>query len=275
MTTAADLDRLRDQVRARCALEPRVALLLGTGLGGLAARLEAVATIPYASLDGFPLPSAQGHAGELVLGRLAGVPVAAFSGRLHAYEGHPLADVVLPVRLGRWLGARTLVMGSIVGGLNPAYAVGDCVVLADHLNLMGVNPLVGPNDERIGPRWPDMIDTYSARLRALAVAEAARQGLTLHQAVYAGVLGPNLETRAEYRWLRQCGADVVGMSTVPEAIAAVHCGLRTLACAIVTDRCVPEELEPADVGRIIAAAQAGEPRLAALLSALLPALAAD
>lgn len=267
---SARLDEMTAAIRARCPLTPRVAVLLGTGLGQLAQRVEVQERIRYADIPGMPVPTVESHQGELILGRLSGVPIAAFSGRLHAYEGHPPADVVMPVRLAKWLGASTLIMGSIVGGLNPAYRVGDCTVLADHLNLMGINPLVGANDERIGPRWPDMIDTYSAALRALAVETAARQGITLHQAIYAGVLGPNLETRAEYRWLRGCGADVVGMSTVPEAIAAVHAGLRTLAFTIVTDRCIPEELEPADVGRIIAAANAAEPILARLIIELLP-----
>jgi purine-nucleoside phosphorylase len=176
----------------------------------------------------------------------------------------------MPVGLAKYLGAKTLIMGSAVGGLNPNFAVGDLVVLDDHLNLMGINPLVGPNDDRVGPRWPDMIHTYCPDLLATAEAQAVDLKLKLHRAVYAGVLGPNLETRAEYRWLRSCGADVVGMSTVPEAIAAVHCGLSTLAFAIVTDRCLADALEPADVSKIIAAAKGAEPKLTQLVSAVLP-----
>ncbi|MEK7411861.1 MAG: purine-nucleoside phosphorylase [Planctomycetota bacterium] len=271
MTTLSEqLDAIKAHVSMRCALVPRVAILLGTGLGNLASRVEVQATIPYDEIPGMPMPTADSHHGTLVLGNLAGVPVAAFSGRLHAYEGHPLGEVVLPVRLGKWLGATTLIMGSAVGGMNPRYQIGDITVLSDHLNLTGVNPLVGENDDRVGPRWPDMIDTYDAKLRALALRVATGSGITLHEAVYAGVLGPNLETRAEYRWLRSCGADVVGMSTVPEAIAAVHCGLRTLAFAIVTDRCIPEELEPTDISKIIAAANKAEPVLARLICDLLP-----
>ncbi len=266
------LTHLAKQVKARAKTKPKIAILLGTGLGGLADRLKTEARIPYAELEGMPVSTAESHKGEVVLGTLADVPVVAFSGRLHSYEGHNPADLVVPVRLAKYLGAKTLVMGSAVGGLNPQYQIGDLVVLEDHLNLMGINPLVGPNDDRVGPRWPDMIDTYSAKLRALALAEALAQGQTLHQAVYAAVLGPNLETRAEYRMLRQLGADVVGMSTVPEAIAAVHCGLRTLAFAIVTDRCLPDALEPADVAKIIAAAKGAEPKLTALLTKLLPHL---
>ena len=269
------LERMAGQVRARCPLRPQVVLLLGTGLGGLAGRVEVQARIPYGEIEGMAVSTVECHAGELVLGHLAGVPVAAFNGRLHCYEGHSAAEVVLPVRLGRQLGANVLLMGSAVGGMHPQYAVGDLVVLGDHLNLMGVNPLVGPNDPAVGPRWPDLCDVYDARLRRLAQAVALELGVRLHEAVYAGVLGPNLETRAEYRWLRACGADVVGMSTVPEAIAAAHCGLRTLAFAIVTDRCLADALEPADVPRIIAAANAAEPVLAGLVSALLPRLSAQ
>ncbi len=268
------LERMAAAVNAHGRQRPRVAILLGTGLGGLAARIIAPTRLPYAEIPGMAQSTAASHAGELVLGELAGVPVAAFSGRLHCYEGHSPQDVVLPVRLAKALGCEILIMGSAVGGLNPQYAVGDLCVLEDHLNLMGVNPLVGPNDDRVGPRWPDMIDTYDARLRALAGRVALERGVNLHRAVYAGVLGPNLETRAEYRWLRSTGADVVGMSTVPEAIAAVHCGLRTLAFSIVTDRCLADALEPADITRIIAAANAAEPILAGLVSALLPRMLA-
>jgi purine-nucleoside phosphorylase len=266
------LERMADSIRRRCPLKPRVAILLGTGLGALAERIEAAARIPYAEIPGMALSTATSHAGELIIGTLAGQPVAAFSGRLHAYEGHSAQDVVLPVRLARVLGCEVLIMGSAVGGMDPRYAVGDLCVLCDHLNLMGINPLVGPNDDQLGPRWPDMIDTYDARLRALAGRVALERGVRLHESIYAGVLGPNLETRAEYRWLRSTGADVVGMSTVPEAIAAVHCGLRTLAFAIVTDRCLVDALEAADITRIIAAANGAEPVLAGLIATILPRL---
>lgn len=264
-----DLNALAAQVHTRTTLKPRIAILLGTGLGGVAEKITAECRIPYAELRGMPMSTAESHKGEIVLGHLGGVPVVAFSGRLHAYEGHSAADVVVPVRLAKKLGASVLVMGSAVGGLNPQYRVGDLVVLADHINLMGVNPLVGPNDDQVGPRWPDMIDTYDARLRVLAGEVALEQHIRLHEGVYVGVLGPNLETRAEYRMLRAYGADVVGMSTVPEAIAAVHCGLRTLAFAIVTDRCLADALEAANVPAIIAAAKGAEPVLTGLITALI------
>ena len=272
MSTHELLNHLVQQIHQRLHREkgpeprrPRVAILLGTGLGGVADRIEDALRIPYAELDGMPRTTAESHQGDLVLGTLAGVSVVAFSGRLHAYEGHPPQDVILPVRLGKWLGAEALIMGSAVGGLNPRFQVGDLTVLEDHINLMGINPLVGPNDERVGPRWPDMIDTYNAGLVAIAEQLALKRGIPLHRAVYAGVLGPNLETRAEYRMLQRLGADVVGMSTVPEAIAAVHCGLKTLAFAIVTDRCLPDALEAADIQKIIAAARGAEPILTSLV----------
>jgi purine-nucleoside phosphorylase len=270
MPLLEELDALAAQVRKRSQLTPKVALLLGTGLGGVAERIKAECSIPYADIAGMPRSTAESHKGEVVLGTLAGVPVVAFSGRLHGYEGHSPADVVVPVRLGRRLGAETLIMGSAVGGLNPQYRVGDLVLLEDHINLMNINPLVGPNDDRVGPRWPDMIHTYDPRLLATAESVALEARMRVHRGVYVGVLGPNLETRAEYRMLRALGADVVGMSTVPEAIAAVHCGLRTLAFAIVTDRCLPDALEPANVPAIIAAAKGAEPSLTQLITGVLP-----
>jgi purine-nucleoside phosphorylase len=268
-----DLNALAAQVRSRSALAPKVAILLGTGLGGIAERIEAEARIPYGELKGMPVSTAESHKGEIVLGRLAGVPVVAFSGRLHCYEGHSAQDVVVPVRLAKRLGAEILVMGSAVGGLNPQYQESDLVVLEDHINLMGVNPLVGANDDKVGPRWPDMIEPYDRKLRALALEVALSQRVRLHEAVYVGVLGPNLETRAEYRMLRALGADVVGMSTVPEATAAVHCGLRTLTFAIVTDRCLADALQPANVPKIIANAKAAEPVLTGLIAGVFARLA--
>jgi purine-nucleoside phosphorylase len=203
------------------------------------------------------------------------VPVIAFSGRLHCYEGHSAQDVVMPVRLAKRLGAEILIMGSAVGGLNPQYHESDVVVLEDHINFMGLSPLVGPNDDQVGPRWPDLIEPYDRSLRAMAMEVALAQRVRLHEAVYVGVLGPNLETRAEYRMLRAIGADVVGMSTVPEAIAAVHCGLRTLAFAIVTDRCLADALQPADVPKIIANAKAAEPVITGLITGVFDRLASD
>lgn len=266
------LRHLHEQVSAHCDLVPRVAILLGTGLGGVAAAIEPVARIPYAALAGMPQATAESHAGELICGHVGATPVVAFSGRLHCYEGHSMQDVVVPVRLGRLLGAEILVMGSAVGGLDPRLALGTVVALDDHINAMGVNPLVGPNLDELGPRWPDMIEPYDSELLQRAESIAREAGFHLPRSVYVGVLGPNLETRAEYRMLRAWGADVVGMSTVPEAIAAVHCGLRTLALAVVTDRCQADALEPASIDKILAAARAAEPQLTTLLQRLLVSL---
>ena len=264
-STFDGLQQLVAQIRERTALTPKVTLLLGTGLGAVAERIEEEVRIPYAELNGMPQATAEGHAGEIIIGYLQGVPVIGFSGRLHCYEGHSAQDVVVPVRLGKMLGAEILLMGSAVGGLNPAYGVGDVVVVCDQINLMGVNPLVGPNDDRIGPRWPDMIEPYSGELIHLAHEAALENNVRLHEAVYVGVLGPNLETRAEYRMLRTMGADIVGMSTVPETIAAVHCGMKVLTFAIITDRCLPDALEPVNIDAIIGAANKAEPVIGGLV----------
>jgi purine-nucleoside phosphorylase len=266
------LQRLADAVKNKHPTAPKIALLLGTGLGGVAESIVQETVIPYAQLPDMPVSTAASHAGKCILGTLAGVPCIAFSGRLHCYEGYSADDVVVPVRLARLLGAEALIMGSAVGGLNRRLDVGDLTVIDDHINLMGVNPLVGPNDDSFGPRWPDMIEPYWQKGIDLAKAAALQRNLRLESAVYAGVLGPNLETRAEYRMLDRIGADIVGMSTVPEAIAAVHCGLKTIAFAIVTDRCLADCLEPADVSKIIAAANAAEPHLSGLISDLVPDL---
>ena len=252
-------------IRQQWSGEPQSAILLGTGLGALAERIEVAARIPYADLPGMPVSSAESHAGELICGQLGGQTILGFSGRLHCYEGHSPAEVVAPIRVAQALGVKNLIMASAAGGLNPFYRVGDIVLIDDHINLMGVNPLVGPNDERFGPRWPDMIEPYDKSLQDIAEASALKQSLKLHHGVYAAVLGPNLETRAEYRMLQTLGADLVGMSTVPETIAAVHAGIKTLAFGIVTDLCLPDALEAADVAKIIAAANSAEPKLSDII----------
>jgi purine-nucleoside phosphorylase len=272
MTTFDQLTAIAAQIRKQTKLKPTVAILLGTGLGGVAKKIKADVRIPYDQLDGMPRATAESHKGEIVLGTLSGITVVAFSGRLHCYEGHSPAEVVAPVRLAKVLGAKILIMGSAVGGLNPHYDIGDLAILDDHINFMGINPLVGANDERLGSRWPDMFETYDRKLVKLADEIAMSQKIHLHKAVYVGVMGPNLETKAEYRMLRTLGGDVVGMSTVPEAIAAVHCGLRTLAFAIITDRCIADALEPANIPKIIAAANGAEPKLTQLITGVLAKL---
>jgi purine-nucleoside phosphorylase len=242
-----------------------VAVILGTGLGALAEEIRAEVTIPYADIPGFVVPTVESHTGRLLVGTLAGRRVAAMQGRFHRYEGYALRDVTFPVRVLRALGARTLVVSNVSGGMHPLWAAGDLVLLADHINLLADNPLIGPNDDRDGPRFPDLTDAYDPALRALARAVALEQQITLREGVYVAVPGPNLETRAEYRMLRAFGADIVGMSTVPEVIVARQVAMRVLGLSIITDLCLPDALEPASVERILAVARAAEPRLAALV----------
>lgn len=268
----ARLEEAVAAVRARCALEPRAGIVLGTGLGGLGDAMSVEAEIPYEELPHFPVSTVESHVGKLLLGTLEGVPVAAMQGRLHAYEGYALRDVVFPVRVAKLLGAETLFVSSACGGMNPLWAPGDLVLLDDHVNLMGDSPLAGPNLDALGPRFPDMSAPYDPELRRSAAALALAQGIVLREGVYAAVSGPQLETRAEYRLLRALGADVVGMSTVPEVVAARHMGMRVLAVAVVTDQCLPDALAEVDVAEIIAVAEAAEPKLTRLVSGLVAGL---
>ncbi|CAN5884455.1 purine-nucleoside phosphorylase [soil metagenome] len=261
-----------DVVRERARLRPEIAIVLGTGLGALAREIEVVSEIPYADIPGFPLSTVETHAGKLLLGHLAGRPVVAMQGRFHHYEGYTLQQVTFPVRVLHALGARTLIVSNACGGMHPLWGPGDLVLLSDHINLLGDNPLTGRNDERFGPRFPDMSAPYDADLRALARVAALELGIVLREGVYVAVPGPNLETRAEYRMLRSIGADVVGMSTVPEVIVAVHQGMRVVGISIITDQCLPDALEPADIGRIIATAARAEPQLTRLITKLVERL---
>jgi purine-nucleoside phosphorylase len=255
-------------IRERSGLEPEAGVILGTGLGGLAGRMAVETTIPYEEIPHFPLSTVESHSGRLLLGRLGGRPVAAMQGRFHRYEGYTLQQVVFPVRVMRALGARTLVVSNACGGMNPLWQPGDLVLIADHINLMGDSPLIGPNVDELGPRFPDMSAAYDPALQELALEVARQRRIPLRRGVYVAVPGPSLETRAEYRMLRHLGADVVGMSTVPEVIAAVHGGLRVLGISIITDACLPDALEPATLERILATARAAEPRLTELVAAV-------
>jgi purine-nucleoside phosphorylase len=275
MATTSLFDRVQtaaETVRGRSALVPEVGIILGTGLGGLAREIAVEAEVPYERIPGFPLSTVETHAGRLLLGRLGGRPVVAMQGRFHRYEGYDLQQVTFPVRVMHALGARTLVVSNACGGMNPLWGPGDLVLLSDHINLLGDNPLVGPNDDRLGPRFPDMSAPYDPDLRALARAVALELGIVLREGVYVAVAGPNLETRAEYRMLRAVGADVVGMSTVPEVIVAGHQGMRTIGISIITDQCLPDALEPAEIGKIIATAGRAEPQLTRLITTLVERL---
>ena len=259
-------------IQAKTPLTPDVAVILGTGLGALAAEIADATRIPYTDIPGFPVATVESHAGTLLLGRLAGRRVVAMQGRFHRYEGYTLQQIALPVRVLRALGARILVVSNACGGMHPLWSPGDLMLIADHINLLGDNPLVGPNDAALGPRFPDMSQPYDPLLRELARRVALERGFTLREGVYVAVPGPNLETRAEYRMLRALGADVVGMSTVPEVIAAVHMGMRVLGVSIITDQCLPDALAPTTVERIIAVAREAEPRLTALIQGVLERL---
>ncbi len=267
--TIAAVDAAVAAVRAHTPLVPDVALILGTGLGGLGRAIAVECTIPYGDIPGFPLSTVESHAGRLLVGLLAGRRVMAMQGRFHRYEGYALQQVTFPVRVLRALGAPVLVVSNACGGMHPLWAPGDLMLISDHINLLGDNPLIGTHDTAFGDRFPDMSAPYDAALRAIARQIAAEQGITLREGVYLAVSGPNLETRSEYRALRALGADVVGMSTVPEVIVAVQSGMRVLGLSIITDQCLPDALEPASLDRIIATASRAEPHLEAVVHGVL------
>ena len=267
---------LYEQVEAAAAFirqswngTPHAGIILGTGLGSLVAHIQEEASLEYEAIPHFPRSTAVGHRGRLVCGKLASLPVMAMEGRFHMYEGYPLDQITLPVRVMKALGAKLLVVSNACGGMNPYYRSGDVMLIDDHINLMGANPLIGVNDDRLGPRFPDMCEPYSHALIERALEIARRENIVAHRGVFVAVAGPNLETRAEYRFLRQIGADVVGMSTVPEVIVAVHAGLKVIGFSIITDMCLPDALEPADVAKIIATASAAEPKLTKLVLGVL------
>lgn len=253
-------------LKRRLTLEPEVGIILGTGLGDFADTLEVETVIPYRDIPHFPVSTVESHAGELHVGHLAGRPAAVLKGRVHYYEGYTMRQVAFPVRVLKALGCDTLIVTNAVGGMNPDMTPGSIVVTTDHINLMGDNPLIGPNDDELGPRFPDMSQPYDRALVALAEAAAMDLRIPLRRAVFVGVPGPNLETAAEYRFLRWIGADIVGMSLVPEAIVAAHSGQRLLAFNVVTDACLPDRLEPASIPAILATAGRAAPALIRLVT---------
>lgn len=256
-------------IRERTALVPDVAIILGTGLGALAGQIDIDVAIPYAEIPYFPLSTVETHTGRLLLGRLEGRNVVVMQGRFHRYEGYSLQQIVHPVRVMKLLGARTLIVSNVSGGMNPLWQAGDLVLIDDHINLLGDNPLIGPNLDELGPRFPDMSEPYSHALQKIAQNVALELKIPLRRGVYVAVTGPNLETRAEYRMLRGMGADLVGMSTVPEVIAARHMDIPVLGISIVTDMALPDHLEPATLEAIVAVAGAAEPKLTALVRRVL------
>jgi purine-nucleoside phosphorylase len=268
------LDRIQDSaqfIRQHWDVTPRAGVILGTGLGGLAAEIEDRVTLDYAAIPHFPRSTAISHAGQLVCGRLGGVPVLAMEGRFHAYEGYSHQQITHPVRVMKALGADLLIVSNACGGLNPSYRSGDVMVIDDHINLLGGNPLVGVNDDRLGPRFPDMCRPYTPELIERCLEIGRRENFAVHRGVFVAVLGPNLETRAEYRFLRMIGADVVGMSTVPEVLVAVHSNMRVLGLSCITDMCLADALEPAHMDSILANAAVAAPRLRKIVLGILAA----
>jgi purine-nucleoside phosphorylase len=257
----AQIDEAVAYVRDRCPITPDIAIVTGTGLGALANEVRAQASIPYGEIPHFPVSSAPTHAGELVLGELGGKKVAILSGRVHYYEGYTMQQVTFPIRVVRGLGASVLILSNAVGGMNPMLQPGDIVIITDHINLMGDNPLIGPNEDDLGPRFPDMVEAYNRNLITLVEDVGVEERIRVRRGVYVAVAGPNLETAAEYRFLRTIGADVVGMSIVPETIVAVHGGMRVLGLSVVTDKALPDALGPANIDEILRVAAEAEPRL--------------
>jgi purine-nucleoside phosphorylase len=259
------------EIRKTTQAIPKVGIILGTGLGALAKEIQDQTVIPYGKIPHFPLSTVESHAGELVFGKLGTTLVVAMKGRFHRYEGYSLQQVTFPVRVMKALGIQYLLVSNACGGMNRAYNPGDLMIIEDHVNFIGDNPLIGKNDDRLGARWPDMIEPYSKELIALAEKIAWEKRIPVQKGVYVGVTGPCLETRAEYRFLSTL-ADVVGMSTVPEVIVAVHCRLKVLGISVVTDKCVADILEPADIQKIIRHAQEAEPKLTVLMKEVASAL---
>ncbi len=258
---AAQIEEAAQTIRQQWDGKPKVGIILGTGLGGLAEQIDTQATLDYETIPHFPRSTSISHAGQLVCGQLEGVTVVAMEGRFHAYEGYSYRQITFPVRVMKSLGADLMIVSNACGGMNPQYGRGDIMVIEDHINLMNGNPLTGINDDSLGPRFPDMYGPYDPELIDAALEISRRENFVAHKGVYVAVTGPNFETRAEYRFLRAIGADVVGMSTVPEVITAVHAGLRVLGLSLVTDMCLPDALKPADIDEILATAAKAEPNL--------------
>lgn len=278
MTTRPNLEQMREAaecIRARLdGMRPTVGVILGTGLGTLVRDVEIVAELPYEEIPHFPVSTVESHHGRLILGRLGDVPLLVMQGRFHYYEGYSMQQITFPVRVMKLLGIETLVVSNACGCVNPQFRKGDVMLMEDHVNLLGDNPLIGPNLDELGPRFPDMSAPYDPGLIALAEELALEMKIPLRKGIYVAVAGPNLETRAEYRFMRWLGADVVGMSTVPECIVARHMGLRVAGFSIVTDECFPEALKPVELSEILAVAAEAEPKMTRLVEALVGRVAA-
>ncbi|MAL17979.1 MAG: purine-nucleoside phosphorylase [Balneola sp.] len=252
--------------------QPEYLLILGTGLGQLADEIETEHIISYSDIPHFPVSTVESHAGKLIFGKLGGKDVVAMQGRFHYYEGYTMQQIAFPVRVAKAVGAQSLLVSNACGGLNTNFSRGDIMLITDHINFLGDNPLIGPNDDELGPRFPDMSEPYTERLLELAENVALEHSIKMHQGVYLAISGPMLETKAEYRYMRQLGADVVGMSTVPEVISAVHMGMDVLGISVITDECFPDALEPVDIEDVLSAAAMAEPKMTQVIISVLERL---
>jgi purine-nucleoside phosphorylase len=274
-TEFARADRAAKYILSKTKLRPRIALVLGSGLGAFADELDGATRIPYEKIPGFPRSTAVGHAGQLVIGKAGGVVVAAMQGRVHSYEGYSAKEVVFPMRVFGRMGIRSAILTNAAGGINLEFKQGALVVIRDHINLQGSNPLVGPNGDRFGPRFPDMSQAYWKSYREIALAEAKRLGIEVREGVYAALSGPSYETPAEIRYLRTIGADLVGMSTVPEVIVARHMGIRVLGISCVTNMAAGILDQPIDHAEVMETGERVKTQFVALLRAIIPRIAAD
>ncbi len=264
----AKIEKAAAAIRAKTNFSAPTGIILGTGLGAIASEIKTEAVIAYEDIPGFAKPTIFAHEGKLLFGTLAGKPVIAMQGRFHFYEGFSPEQVTFPVRVLNALGVNTLIVSNAAGGLNRYFEAGDLMIIDDHINMMGFNPLVGPNDDSLGPRFPDMSEPYSRELICAAESIALKEGIRAHRGVYIAVTGPNLETAAEYRMFITIGADAVGMSTVPEVLVAKHAGMRVFGISVITDMCIPDKLKPSDIKEIIKVASVAEPKLTRLISKL-------
>jgi purine-nucleoside phosphorylase len=262
-------------IHGRTKLRPKVALVLGSGLGAFADELTSATRIPYDKIPGFPRSTVAGHAGSLVIGKAGDVPVAVMQGRVHLYEGYSSREVVFPMRVFGRLGIRAAILTNAAGAINLDYSQGALVVIRDHINLQGTNPLIGPNDDRFGPRFPDMTQAYWKPYREIALAEATRLGLSAHEGVYAALSGPSFETPAEIRYLKTIGADLVGMSTVPEVIVANQMGIRVLGISCVTNMAAGISAQPLTHAEVMETGDRVKAQFMALLRAVIPHVAAE
>ena len=268
------IDKAVNVVRNYTDLVPQVGIILGTGLGGFVplSGIDIDAEVSYEDIPDFPLSTVEFHAGKLILGTLAGKYVAAMQGRFHIYEGYTMQQITFPVRVLNRLGAETLIISNACGGLNPEFNRGDIMIMTDHINLLGGNPLIGPNDNALGPRFPDMSEPYNRELIAEIERIAKEENIKVQKGVYAAMTGPSLETAAEYKMLRIIGADAIGMSTIPEVVVGVHMGMKILGLSVVTDLCIPETLQPANIDEIIRIAGEAKPKLTLLIKRLVEEL---